>query len=367
MKELKKSTLAVLLSHLLIVGLLSGCSGGASGTSSSPGQSAADPNDLKAALANFKPITLNWAISMGASHKSNEVFNYFCDRINKLTEGKITITPYPGETLVKNTDIYESLVNGIVDMGEADPFYSFSYFPLVSAYFLPGISFKNSTAATYAANEWFQSDFPELKKAKFLWAYGMSPSNLLTNKKIVDLKDFKGVQIRATGYAIKAVEALGASAVGITPGETYEALLKGTADAALMPAEALKNWKYGEVLKYTAGVSGISTVTHYVAINQDVWNSFPPAIQKVFEDVSAECVQKIAPLWDEMDQAGIAYGKEHGMEYYEVPKETLQTWWDKLAPIQNNWVKEKAAQGLDAQAALDRLKELADKYNAQVK
>jgi len=170
MKELKKSTLAVLLSHLLIVGLLSGCSGGASGTSSSPGQSAADPNDLKAALANFKPITLNWAISMGASHKSNEVFNYFCDRINKLTEGKITITPYPGETLVKNTDIYESLVNGIVDMGEADPFYSFSYFPLVSAYFLPGISFKNSTAATYAANEWFQSDFPELKKAKFLWA-----------------------------------------------------------------------------------------------------------------------------------------------------------------------------------------------------
>lgn len=367
MEKMKKSTLAVLLSVLLVVSVLSGCSSGVAGTSGSSGQPAADPNDLKATLANFKPVTLNWAISMGASHKSNDVFKYFSSRVNELTEGKVTITPYPGETLVKNTDIYESLVNGIVDMAECDPSYSFSYFPLVSAFFLPGISFKNSTASTYAANEWFQSDFAELKKTKFLWAYGMSPSNLLTNKKIEKLDDFKGVQIRATGYAIKAVEALGASAVGITPGETYEALLKGTADAALMPAEALKNWKYGEVLKYTAGISGISTVTHYVAINQDVWDSFPPAIQKVFEDVSAECVQKIAPLWDEMDQAGIAFGKENGMEYYQVPEATLQTWWDKLAPIQNDWVKEKSAQGLDAQAALDRLKGLAEKYNAQVK
>lgn len=362
-----RNILSVILSVLLVLSVLAGCSNGAATPGNTPGQPAADPNDLKAVLADFKPIKLDWAIAMGASHRSNEVFNYFCDRINSLTEGKITITPYPGETLVKNTDIYESLLNGIVDMGQADPSYSFSYFPLVSAYFLPGISFKNSSAATYAANEWFQSDFPELKKAKFLWAYGMSPSNLLTNKKIEKLEDFRGVQIRATGYAIQAVEALGASAVGITPAETYEALLKGTADAALMPPEALKNWKYGEVLKYTAGVSGISTVTHYVAINQDLWNSFPPAIQKVFEDVSAECVEKIAPLWDEMDQEGIAFGKENGMEYYQVPEATLKTWWDVLAPIQSNWVAERAGKGHKAQEALDSLKGLAAKYNAQVK
>ncbi|MDR1070487.1 MAG: TRAP transporter substrate-binding protein DctP [Gracilibacteraceae bacterium] len=349
---------------LLIMVLLAACGAPAA---QSPAQSEAEgpADDLAAALANMKPLTLNWAICMGSSHRANEVFNYFCDRVNELTEGKVTITQYAGETLVKNTDIYESLKNGIVDMGEADPSYSFSYFPLISAYFLSGISFNSSQAATYAADEWFRSDFAELRDVKYLWAFGMSPSDLLTNKKIETLADFKGVQIRATGYAISAVERLGASAVGITPAETYEALLKGTADAALMPSEALINWNFGEVLKYDANISGLSTVTHYIAMNMDRWNSLPPAVQQVFLDVSAECVDMIAPLWDEMDKEGIAFGEQNGMEYYDVPLDVLQTWWDALAPLQDEWVQERAAKGLDAQAALDRLKSLAEKYNAR--
>lgn len=347
MKIFKKSLALILSITLLLLSSTALASGSA---------------ELDAALETMSPMKLNWAIGMGSSHRVMEVFEYFAESVKERSKGKIEVVLYPGETLVKNTDIFESVLNGIVDMGEADPAYSFSYFPLGSAFFLPGINFADSIEATYVANEWYKQDFKELSRAKFLWAYGMSPSGLMTNKKIEKLEDFKGVQIRGTGYAIDAIKALGAAPVGITPAETYEALLKNTADAVLMPLEALINWNFAEVVKYVTPIPGISTVNHYVCISNNVWDRIPEPVQQMIEEVSLECVEKAAPLWDSMDKLGLDFAAEKGSEIYELSEETKADIEKTFEPIHEKWLKDRQAQGLDGQKAIDILRQLQEDY-----
>ena len=356
--------LAILLAVCMTLALLAGCGGSPANESQSVGEST---DDLATALENMKPVKLNWAISLGSSHRANETFQYFADEVKERTNGKVEITLYPGDTLVTSASIYDSLVQGIVDMGEADPAYSVAAFPMSSALFLPGMNYANSVAATYAVDEMFtQSGQKEFEKAHFLFAFGMSPSIVFGNKEIKGLSDFSGMQIRATGFAIDVVQGLGASAVGITPAETYEALLKGTADAALMPGEALLNWNFAEVSKYACKVTGFSTSFHYVAMNNEVWNSLPAPVQQVMEEVADECVEKLAPLWDTMSEEGYKFAEEKGTVVYEMSEEELDKCHEALGSVREKWISDYTAKGYDAQGMVDYLQGLIEKYNAQV-
>lgn len=363
-----RKLLALLLSALMIMMAFASCGGGSDNGGDAEGSEVpaeVNEDDLAAALDGMKDMQINWAISMGSSHRVNEIFNYFSDTIKERTNGKITITNYPGDTLVTSNSIYDSLVQGVVDMGEADPAYSVAAFPMVSAYFLPGMNYANSVVATHVADELFtNSGLDELKNAHYLFAYGMTPSIIFGNKKVEALSDFKGMQIRATGYAIPVVEGLGAAAVGITPAETYEALMKGTADAALMPAEALMNWNFAEVSDYATKITGFSTSMHYIAINNDVWNSLPAPVQALFEEVADECVEKVAPMWDEMAEEGYKFAEEKNTEIIEMSEENLQECLTALEPVREKWVTDNA-QYDDSQGVLDYVTGLVDKFNAE--
>ena len=370
MKKMSK-LLALLLSLLLICMAFTACGGGsgesepAGGAEGGEATVELDEDALAAALEEMDEVKINWAISMGSSHRVNEVFNYFSDTIKERTNGKVIITNYPGDTLVTSNSIYDSLIQGVIDMGEADPAYSVAAFPMISSYFLPGMNYDNSVVATHVANDLFtESGLDELSNAHYLFAYGMTPSIIFGNKKVESLADFNGMQIRATGYAIPVVEGLGAAAVGITPAETYEALMKGTADAALMPAEALMNWNFAEVSKYATKITGFSTSMHYIAINQDVWNSLPPPVQALFEEVADECVEKVAPMWDNMAEEGYAFAEEKNTEIIEMSAENLAECMTALEPVRAKWVEDNAKYG-DSQAVLDYVDGLVEKYNAE--
>lgn len=338
-------------------------SSGNSQGSQSAAETPAQEDDLEAALAEMKPMTMQFALSLGAGQPSVALLEEFADRIHERTNGVITINVYPSGVIVPPTNVYDSMLDGVVEMGCTDPSYYMSEFPLVNAYSLPGMNYKNSRAATYAANEWIKSDFAELKKAKFLFAFGMCPSTFMTNVKFETLDDFKGTQIRGSGYALEIVERFGAAPVGMPPSETYEAILKNTVDGALSATDFLKNFNLGEVVDYCCGVTGLGTSTYFAAMNLDVWNSLPAPVQKVFEEESAVTLEQFAPLWDGMAQESIEFGISQGMEYYELPQEELEKWWAQANPIVDEWLQEREQEGLDGQAALDRLRSLIEEGN----
>jgi TRAP-type C4-dicarboxylate transport system substrate-binding protein len=290
---------------------------------------------------------------------------YWVERVAEVTDGKVTATIHPGETLVKNNEMFPALVDGIVEVVSQDPSYNPELFPLMGGFALPGLRMDNSVVATYVANDYYKSDFDELKQAKFLFAIGLGPSGIESNKKIETAEDFKGMQIRANGFAVEPVKQLGAAPVGLTAAEIYEGLLKGTVDASLMPFDGLINWNLAEVCKYAIKLPVLTNTTHYVAMNKEMWQSFPAEIQEAIEGVNAECIERASTLWDEMGQEGLEFAEEKGVEIYSVSDEEIAKIVTILEPIQENWVKEQEENGLPGREALDRLKELAEKHNAQ--
>ena len=379
-----KKTLFLLLAAAMLLSLLAGCGGTATpsaapataspataapAASAEPAASAAPDADaeLAAALDGMKPLSLNFQSCMSPSNNVVDVFQYFADTIGERTDGKVTINFYTGGTLVDNNDIYSSLLSGALDIGESDPSYTVSAFPQMSAYFLPGMTYANCKVASYVANEMYtNSDFAELGDAHFLFGYGMAPSIVFGNEKIESLADFKGVLIRATSYSVNVVNGLGGSAVGISPAETYEALMKGTVQDVMMDPTPLVDWKFAEVSKYVcSNITGFTTTNHYAAISQEVWDSLPAPVQAIFEETSLECVEKIAVLWGEKVQAGFDYADEQGCETYEMSDENLAECLAALQPIVDDWIADADSKGLDGQGTVDYIKGLVDKYNAE--
>ncbi len=103
-----------------------------------------------------------------------------------------------------------------------------------------------------------------------LYVHAHGPGLIHTVKKpVTKLEDLKGMKIRSTGLASKIITALGASPVGTTMPETYDALRTGVAEGATAPIQALKGFRWGEVVKYTILNYGSSYSTgFFVAMNK---------------------------------------------------------------------------------------------------
>jgi len=84
------------------------------------------------------------------------------------------------------------------------------------------------------------------------------------------------MKIRATGTTVKIVSALGTAPVEMPMGDSYDALSRGVTQGIVCPTESLQGWKLGEGIKYsTQDYCSAYSVTFFVVMNMDRWNSLP--------------------------------------------------------------------------------------------
>lgn len=313
-----------------------------------------------------KPIELKLASAFGPTHAvMKEILEPWAKDVETATKGKVKVTIYPVDTLLKPTDIYEGVISGIADIGQCDPGYNVGRFPLLSSFFLGGMEYANSKVATYVAWDLVNDmNLDETKETKFLFVYGMQPGAIISRTPIKTLADIKGKQIRVTGFAADSIRALGAVPVGMAMSEAYEALVKGTIDGNLAPTETLKGWKFAEVTKYTTKAPFINTVFHYVTMNKDVWDSLSPDVQQAIEDVNQKTLEKASVLFDRICEEGENYAAtSHDNQIIVLSDQEKGKWKAAMVPAQEQWVKDMEAKGLPGKATLDELKKRADKYN----
>jgi len=352
-----------LLLVLMVLLTMAGCSSGSTPASSS---SSGGADNLDTALEKMKPMELKMPITLSANHALTAGFQTWCDQVNQVTKGKIKITIYPSGALLKSGSIYAGVRDGVAEVGEEDLAYNPKEFPLFSAFFMGGINFPDTVAASLAANDWVHADFKEYKDVKMLWAYSMPPSVLMGNKKIEKLEDLKGTQVRVTGFCKDTIERLGGTPVGITMPETYDALLKGTVDVNLSnPGVLGKPNNLAEVSKYVTICPGISYIPHPIFMNLNTWNSIPPAVQAEIEKLGPIAAENTGKLAEKYYNDGLQAAKDKGIPINQLSAEEMQRWYDVLKSQHADWVKEKTAQGLDGQGADDLLFKLVEKYSAK--
>lgn len=92
---------------------------------------------LASALAQEKTLKLKYSNFFPPVHPISKLSEEWCKAIEKATEGRVTFSYFPGSTLTPPMQTYDSVVKGIVDVGQSLLAYSPGRLPLSGVLTLP--------------------------------------------------------------------------------------------------------------------------------------------------------------------------------------------------------------------------------------
>jgi len=303
--------------------------------------------------AQGKVTTLRYSNFFPPVHKVSLLAEQWCKEVEKRTNGRVKVDYFPGSSLTRPTETYDSLLKGIADIGLSFCSYTAGRFPLTEVIDLP-LGYKSGYVGTKMANAYYKKFTPkEFNDVKVIYLHTSPPHRLLTKKPVNNLEDLKGLKIRSTGTSAKVVQALGGLPVAMPMSEAYDAIKKGVADGVIGPYEPLKGFKLGDVLSYVTEYDSAYVNVAYVVMNKERWNKLPKDIRKTIEQISEEWIEKQGKLWDELDEDAKEFFVQKGGKPITLSKEESARWTKLLRPILDEYVKDKKAQGLPAEKALD--------------
>lgn len=309
-------------------------------------------------LAHFFPGT----------HPAETVFvQGWITAIEEATNGQVKITSYPGETRLNAPDVYEGVVEGSADIGLSCFAYTRGRFPMLEAFELPGVIYKDSAVASKVAWEGIKQLSPkEVSDTKLMMVIATGPGDLFTKDPIRSLEDIQGMEIRATGLSAKTIEVLGGVPVAMAQSEAYESLSRGIVRGNFSPVEVLKGWKHAEVTQYLTRTPFLYNTLFFVTMNLDTWNTIPSDLQDTILKVNESFLEDVGyGLWDMQNEEALTWAlEEQGMEEIVLSEEEAQRWIEKVNPIQEEFKINLKNAGIE-EDVLKVVTSLADKYNSQ--
>ena len=182
---------------------------------------------------------LRWRLTSSFPKSLDTLFgvnDVFAAKVKELTGGKFVITTHaPGE-LVPAFGVVDAIQAGTVEMANTAPYYFFGKdetFALGCA--VPfGLNSRQMTAWAYEGNglKLMRDFYRQYNIINFPMGNTGAQMGGWFRKPITSLADFKGLKFRVGGFAGKVVERIGGVPQNIPGGEIYQALEKGTIDAA---------------------------------------------------------------------------------------------------------------------------------------
>ena len=281
------------------------------------------------------PVKLTYSNFFPPGHIQSKLAEAWCKEVEARTNGQVVVDYFPGQTLTKARQVYDGVVEGLSDVGFSVLAYTRGRFPVLAAVDLP-LGYTSGTVATKVVNAVYEKFQPkELSDTQVMYLHAHGPGLIHTKGKAVrKMEDMKGLKFRAHGTSALVVKALGGTPVPKPMPETYQMLQKGVVDGAVYPFEANKGWKLGEVTNYcTADFTAAYTTSFFVVMNKDKWNSLPPDVQKIIEQINQEWAVKHGEAWDTSDAQGIVFFLNQGSEIIGLDAKEGEKWKKAVAPI----------------------------------
>jgi TRAP-type C4-dicarboxylate transport system substrate-binding protein len=357
----KKVALVLVIVISLLLALLVSCNGagGLGASTQSKEKNSKEKDVINLNLAHFFP---------GVHPAETEFIQGWLKEIEIATEGKIKITSFPGESLSKAPDVYNNVVEGVVDIGMSCFSYTRGRFPVSEVFELPGIIYNNSKVASKVAWEGIKELNPkEIQDTKLMMVIATGSGDLFTKTPVRKLEDLKGLEVRATGLSAKTIDLLGGIPVAMAQSEAYEALSKGIVKGNLSPIEVLKGWRHGEITKFVTKTPFLYNTLFFVTMNLDKWNSLPEDIQETILEINEKFQEDVGiGLWDKQNEDALKWAVDDmGVEVFNLSQDEMQRWIDIIKPIQDEFTETiRKSQKLERDP-LELVRELAEKYNEE--
>jgi TRAP-type C4-dicarboxylate transport system substrate-binding protein len=371
-----KRILLVALALVLISGLvLSGCSSTPSTTAAAPKPTTAVTTTAATTAApatTTKPATTAAPTSAATSTAPQKTWNLkfsfeqnptapitqfafipWAKDVERVTNGRVKVTLYDSQTLMKSSNVFDGLKTGIADVAWTFTGLFPGQYETFESVTLPFLS-PSSTAASRTSWALYQK-YPEIQKlfsdVKMLSTWTSEPFEILgTKKNFKTLADFQNTKLRITaGSGTDMMTLLGATPVNVTQPDFYLGMKNGVVEGGGSPAEAIIGFKHYEVAPFITYAPNVLTL-HVLAMSTKVWNDFPKDIQDAIMSVSGDFQSTRAGNgYDQSAKDLPAFTKNAGFNvtYYTVPADELAKW-NAVAgtPVVDKWLKSQAGKNV---------------------
>ena len=237
-----------------------------------------------------KPLVLKFANPVPQQSWFGTQFEWWGNEVDKRTGGKVKIQIFWMESLVKWKDMLRGVQSGIADIGWGSSTYHPSNLPLFLMLDNP-FSFRQDYVAALLAQIDTTENEPNLRaemerEGIIMMGPHISGQMQIGSKKPIDsVKDLKGRTIRTYGGGRgKYLEVFGMNPIFMAYSDIYEALDRGTIDAAEMVMMLSQTFKHYEVAKYLYMTNAGGSLAGGIFMNRKVFNKLPkPKLSDFFK------------------------------------------------------------------------------------
>jgi TRAP-type transport system periplasmic protein len=300
-------------------------------------------------------------------HYSHVVLEAWAKKVEEQTKGRVQLKIFPSAQLANGPEAYNAVLKGIADVARIAEGFTPPRFPLNIGSTFNIMGAPSGEIATHVRLDLFNK-FPEIKDefkdvhVLFLWS---TPAvNIHTRFPAKALKDFKGRQLRFPPAQVPVAKALAAAPVTMAMDESYLALNKGIIDGLCASDEILKSFRLAEVTKYTTNLYLFSS-PFTVVMNKKTWDSLPPDVQKVFDDLREWASIEAAKAADAYILEADTYAKGLKHEFINPTPQALEEIYAKIRPIQTEWAKDMDSKGKPGSAINQEIAVSLKKYTAK--
>lgn len=183
--------------------------------------------------------TLRWRIASSFPKSLDTLFgvcDVFAKKVSELSGGKFTITTHAAGELMPAFGVLDGVSNGTVEMCNTAPYYFFGKDPTYALdCAIPfGLNARQMIAWMLHGNgmKLMREFYSQVGIVNFPMGNTGVQMGGWYRKEIKSLADMKGLKFRVGGFGGKVLSPLGVVPQNIPGGEIYQALEKGTIDAA---------------------------------------------------------------------------------------------------------------------------------------
>jgi TRAP-type transport system periplasmic protein len=265
------------------------------------------------------------------------------DEVNTKAAGLIHIDLREGMGLANFENVYERVLDDVIQIGWGLPNAVAGKFPLSE---VPAVPFlvKSSEVGSVAFWRLYKSGDldSEYNQIVPLMLGMLGPGNLHLAA-LSPLKDLSGLKLLVAGRMQSAtVSALGGTPISIPLTDMYPAIQRKTVDGVVTGWASVRDFKLNEVAPYTVDVNLGDSVS-FLFMSKKKFASLPEAAQKILLDTSGlKLSRKFGAVMDaDITDIRTQITAEKGQHVVSLTPQQMASWEAKTAGVVAGWPKNK--------------------------
>jgi TRAP-type mannitol/chloroaromatic compound transport system substrate-binding protein len=285
-----------------------------------------------AAPAVHAQAAIRWRIASSFPKSLDTLFgvcDVFAKKVGEMSGGKFQITTHAAGELMPAFGVLDGVSNGTVEMANTAPYYFFGKDPTYALdCAIPfGLNSRQMTAWMYEGNglKLTREFYGKVGIVNFPMGNTGAQMGGWYRKEIKSLADLKGLKFRVGGFGGKVLERIGVVPQNIPGGEIYQALEKGTIDAAewVGPYDDLKLGfnKVAPHYYYPGFWEGGPQLSLYV--NQKAYEGLSAEYKAIIEAASTFAHVDMQAKYDGRNAASLKQLVSSGTKLHRFPKDVM--------------------------------------------